>query len=241
MRLPQALAIWLLLCQFLSAQTVTVQSFEAIAAKAVKVEQLTDVVAVILTDRQPGVRTGAYLQVSSPKKWATPLLDGIEITQTKTPGEWILFAPAGKYRLLLAEFDNETGPRYTYHDLVIGKATPEPDEPDEPTDPPSGDYAALTAISKSTADKLNDPSTRKALVSAYTAALSTIAGKPYDDARIAITAARRAALNAREANSLMVDWNSWLKAVDAELAKVVPAGDAAKYAEAIRAIVKGLE
>ncbi len=38
-----------------------------------QVEPLTDSVAVILTDRDPGVRTGAYLRIESDAKWATPL------------------------------------------------------------------------------------------------------------------------------------------------------------------------
>lgn len=218
-------------------QSIAVQSFDAQIAKAVKIEQLTDSVAVILTDKIAN-RTGAYLQVSSTKKWATPVYDGIEITQTKTPGEWIMFAPAGKYRVLLAEFDPETGPRYTYHDVVIGKGEP-PTKPDEPP-PPSGDFQAITATAKSVADQLNDPPTRQALATAYKSALATIAGKSYEDSRATIVAARFAVLNARKGNSLNVDWNSWLKAVDAEMTKVVPAGDAMKYQAAISAIIAGL-
>jgi hypothetical protein len=216
-------------------QTIKVDAFDALLAKSVKVEQLTDSVAVILTDSM-GSRTGAYLQVESDKKWATPVYDGIDITQTKTPGQWLMFAPAGKYRVLLAEFDPETGPRYTYHDVLIGKGDP----PVDPDDPPSGDYASLTKVSKDAADKLNDPATRAALVSAYRMALTTIVGKPYDDARITIMGARRAVMQARPEASLMVEWNNWLKAVDAELVKVAPPGDAAKYAKAIEAIIKGL-
>lgn len=218
-------------------QSIKVDAFDALLAKSVKVEQLTDSVAVILTDSM-GSRTGAYLQVESDKKWATPVYDGIDITQTKTPGQWLMFAPAGKYRVLLAEFDPETGPRYTYHDVLIGKGKP-PVDPDDPP-PSSGDYAALTKVSKESADKLNDPATRAALASAYRSALSTSTGKPYDDIRISIMGARRAVMQARPEASLLIDWNIWLKAVDAELGKVAPAGDSVRYVAAIEAIIKGL-
>lgn len=217
------------------AQSIAVQSFDALLAKSVKIEQLPDSVAVILTD-SVGSKTGAYLQVSSTKKWATPVYDGIDITETKNPGEWIMFAQPGKYRVLLAEFDPETGPRYTYHDVVIGKGTKPPDPPQ----PPTGDFATLTKVAKEAADKLNDPPTRAALASAYKSVQSTIPGKSYEDARVAVVAARFAVLNARKGESLTVDWNSWLKAVDVEITKLVPVGDAAKYQAAIGAIIAGL-
>lgn len=229
------IALWLI-TQTAFAQSIAVTAFEAQLAKSIKVEQLTDSVAVIFSDKI-GTKTGAYLQVTSDKKWATPVYDGIEITQTKNPGEWIMFAPGGKYRVLLAEFDPETGPRYTYHDVVIGKPSV-PDVP--PTDPPSSDFSSLTKVAKEAADKLNDPPTRDQLVFAYKAALTSMAGKPYDDARAAVTTARFAVLNARKGASRDVDWKSWLQAVDAELVKSVPAGNADKYRGAIEAIIKGL-
>lgn len=218
-------------------QTVVVKPFEAIEAKSVQVEQLTDTVAVMLEDPKPGVRTGAYLTVGSDYKWAIPSYDGLEFKATARPGEWITFAPSGKYRILLGEFDPERGPRLTYHDLVI----PGNVEPPPPPPPPAGDMMSLTKVAREAADKVGDPPTRAALASAYKAALTTSAGKPYDDARVSVTAARFAVLNARKGDSLKADWNTWLKAVDTELVKVAPAGDAAKYAAAIEAIVKGLE
>lgn len=226
-----------LITQTAFAQSIAVKSFDALMAKSVQIEQLSDSVAVILHE-PTGSKTGAYLQITSDAKWATPVYDGLEFTRTKAPGEWIVFAPAAKYRVLLAEFDPETGPKYTYHDVIIGKGTTPPPPPDPP---PTGDFAQLTKVAKEAADKLNDAPTRAALASAYKSALGTIAGKSYDDARVAITAARFAVLNARKGASLQVDWNSWLKTIDVELAKVAPAGDAAKYAQGIGAIVKGLE
>ena len=240
MRSILALALCLL-ANSLFGQSIAVQSFEAQLAKSVKIEQLNDSVAVILTEKI-GSRTGAYLQVTSDKKWATPVLDGIEITQTKTPGEWIMFAPAGRYRVLLAEFDPETGPRYTYHDAVITGSIVQPDKPTEPDkpDPPAGDFSSLTAVAKTAADALKDPATKAALAKAYRAVLPLLSGKSYSESIEVVQQARRMVLiPAMRGNP--AQWNDWLKAVDAELLKLVPAGDAQLYRLAIEAVAKGLE
>lgn len=236
MRLPQVIAIWLLFCQFACSQTVTVKSFEAITAKSAQLLSMPDSVAVILTERQPGLKTGAFINVASDRKWATPVLDGIDISETEKPGEWLMFAAPGKYRILLAEVDPELRPRYSWHDVIVDKPAGQP-----PTDlPPTGDFAALTQATKEAADKLNDQKTREALATAYKATLAQIEGKTYAEATEAVQRARRFVLLAHmKGNS--ADWNGWLKAVDAELGKVVPAGDAAKYVQAVAAIVKGLE
>lgn len=238
----KALAIVALLALTSLGQTIEVKPFEALVAKSVKVEQLTDSVAVIL-DGTPIKQTGAYLRVASDKKWATPILDGVTITQTATPGEWILFTKPGIYRLLLAEFDAETGPRYSYHDLIIGGSTepdpkPEPD-PDNPVDPPVGDYAELVNVAKSIADSLNDPKTRAALATAYRGA--NIPSLSYEDTVNAVKNARRLVLSARQGESRNKDWSAWLNAVDMELKKIVQPGDKAAYANALQAIVKALE
>lgn len=229
----------MLALQSFAQTTLEVKPFnDAILAKSVRVEQLAESVAVILTERQAGLASGAYLQITSSAKWATPLLDGINITQTKLPGEWLLFAPTGKYRILLAEFDPETGPRYTYHDLVILK--PGPVEPEPPTEPPAGDFTALQQVARDVATKLNDPKTRNALAVAYKSTLTGMPGKTYEQAVASVKAARSFALSARQGESRMVNWNQWLTAVDVELVKVVSAGDAAQYSKAIAAIADAL-
>lgn len=233
-----AILLLLLAPTLANAQTVLVKSFEAIEAKSAQLLTMPESVAVILTERQPGVKTGAFLNVSSDRKWATPVYDGIDIKETEKPGEWIMFAPPGKYRVLLAEVDPELRPRYSWHNVVIDKPSQPPTEPTDP--PPTGDFAALTKIAKESADALNDPKTRAALASGYKATLTLIAGKPYDEAIDTVQKARRMVLQANMRGS-SADWNGWLKAVDAELGKVVPAGDAAKYVQAVEAIAKGLE
>lgn len=223
------------------AQSIDVKPFSADLAKSVKVEQLPDSVAVIFTDRI-GTKTGAYLQVTSEKKWATPLLDGVEITQTKQPGEWILFAPPGRYRVLLAEFDPETGPKYTYHTVLIeGKKPDDPQDPVDPPPPPVGDFAGLKQVAKQTADAINDPPTRTALAAAYRAAMAGSPNQSYDQMIASVTAARSQALRARDRDSTRTkDWSVWLNAVDVELRKAVKPGDASAYQSALKAIVEAL-
>ena len=223
-------------------QSIEVKPFVADLAKSVKVEQLPESVAVIFTDRI-GTRAGAYLQVTSEKKWATPLLDGVEITQTKIPGEWILFAAPGRYRVLLAEFDPETGPKYTYHTVVIeGKKPEDPQDPVDPPPPPIGDFAAIKQVAKQAADAMNDPTTRAALLAVYRSAVANSDGKSYDEMLAAVTSARAAALRVRERESTRTkEWAVWLGAVDVELKKAVKPGDVAAYIEALKAIVAGLQ
>jgi hypothetical protein len=241
MRPLTTLCIYLLLAATSIAQSITVTPFEGIVAKSVKVEQLTDSVVVILTDRQAGTKTGAYLQIESDKKWATPLLDGVTISQTKTAGEWILFANPGKYRLLLAEFDPDTGPRYSFHDLVIPGATKPDPKPDDPVPPPTGDFAELQSVAKRVAAELNDPKTRNALSAAYKSTLPAMQNRTYEQNVAAVKSARNFVLSSRLGSSRMVDWNQWLLAVDVELQKVVRAGDNAAYATAIDAIATALQ
>jgi hypothetical protein len=237
MRPLTTLCIYLLFAATSFAQSITVAPFEGIVAKSVKVEQLADSVVVILTDRQSGTKTGAYVQVESDKKWATPLLDGVTITKTDVDGQWILFHAPGKYRILLAEFDPDTGPRYTYHDLVIPDATqPEPDNPQ----PPSGDFAALQETAKKVAAELNDPKTRNALAVAYRSTLAGMPTRTYEQNVAAVRAARSLALSARQGDSRLINWDRFLVAVDAELQKVVTPGDNAAYAKAIEAVATGL-
>ena len=245
MRIPQFIAIWLLLCQFAFGQfdlSVEVSQVEAITAKAARTEPLPDRVAVFLTERDPGSKSGIVVRVNTNAKWVTLYVQGQSIVKSKAvETDWILLAPAGKYTVLIAQSDPEKGLALEGRDVEIkGTSTPPVDPPIDP--PPTGDFASLTKAAKDAADRLNDPPTRAALANAYSAALTAIAGKPYDDARRTVVMARQAALNARKGPSRLVDWQTnFLQVVDAELTKVVPAGDAAKYAMAVDAIVKGLQ
>lgn len=238
------IALVLLTHAVASAQLkVEVKPFEAIKAKSAQVLELQDSVAVILEEREAGVKTGAELTITSNVKWPTPWLDkvGTTLDQSKTdPSKWILFAPPGVHRVTVVEFDPERGPKFTGVDVTVlpPKDAPKPD-PGNP--PPTGDYAALIAVVDAEADKTNDPTTRATLAAAYKAAIVGWGSKTYTEVRAAVTTSRWAVLNAREGSSENADWDTWRLAVDKELGKVVPPGDTAKYAEAISAIVKGLE
>lgn len=237
---PFATLFLVALCalQSLGQATVEVTPFDAIRAKAVKVEQLADSVAVILTDREPGTKSGAYIKVTSKEKWATPLIDGVNITRTELPGEWVLFAPAGKYRLLLIEFNPETGPSYSYHNVTTG-LIPGPVDPGPVDPPPAGDFTSLRKVVKDSADRIADPRSRAALIAAYTTTVQSNV-KVYEELVAMTKANRRAALQLRLGDSRAKDWSIWLASVDAELAKVVTPGDSAAYIAALKAIIESL-
>lgn len=234
----------LFLCSSALAQVkVDVESFSAITAKSAQVESLPDRVAVFLTDRDAGERTGAFLKITSTSKWATPFLDSVEFTESSAvPGRWIMFAKPGKYRVTIIEFDPERGPKFTGVEVVVNGPTGPPVDPpvDPPADPPVGDFAALTKLADEAADKLADPEVRKVLAAAYQSALETIQAKslPYDQAVLAVQMARFAALSTMP---ITKDWNGvLLKPIGVELGKVVKAGDVKAYTLAIAAIQKGL-
>jgi hypothetical protein len=236
--------ILLLLCSAAIAQVkVEVEPFPpgVMTAKSVQVEQLADRVAVFLTDRDAGERTGAFLKITSTSKWATPFLDSVEFSESTTvPGRWMMFAKPGKYRVTIIEFDPERGPKFTGVEVVVnGPTGPPPVDP--PVDPPVGDFSSLTKFADDAADKLADPEVRKVLAEAYKSALETIQSKalPYDQALLAVQMARFAALSSMP---MTKDWNGvLLKPIGIELGKLVKAGDVKAYTQAIAAIQKGLE
>ena len=235
----KALGLVAILATFSLGQSIEVAQFEAITAKAVKVEQLGDSVAVLLTDRDPGSKTGAILKVNSEKRWATPLLDGKNITESSVKGEWLLFADPGSYRVMLIEFDPERGPSFSYHQVVIkGAAVPDPVTP-VPPQPPTG-FDELQKVAKAVADQLSDPKTRNSLAVAYRTALDGSAGKSYDEVVSAVKSSREFALRARLGESRLKDWDAWRQAVDSELVRAVKPGDVVSYVAAVRAIIDAL-
>jgi hypothetical protein len=237
--------IWVLLlvCSSALAQVkVEVEPFppNVITAKSVQVEPLVDRVAVFLTDRDVGERTGAFLEITSTSKWATPFLDSVEFSESSTvPGRWMMFAKPGKYRVTIIEFDPERGPKFTGVEVVVGGSVPPVDPPIDP--PPTGDFKSLENLADELADKLSDSEVRKVLAGAYKSALETIASKslPYDQAVATVGMARFAALSSMP---MTKDWNGVvLKPIGIELGKLVKTGDLAGYVKAIASIKTGLE
>lgn len=239
------LIIFVLLCSSALAQVkVDVAPFLAITAKSAKVEPLDDKVAVFLTERDPGERTGAFLTITSQMKWATPYLDTVEFKKTTQPSQWMMFAKPGKYRVTIIEFDPELGPMFSGIDVVIpGTITQPPIDP-PPVDPPptpTPDFVALQKLSDELADKLADPSIRKVLGEAYGTALKEITAKAldYDQAVVTVAVSRFAALSTQP---MTKDWNGvFLKPIGLEVGKLVKVGDISAYFKAITAIKLGLE
>lgn len=222
-----------------SAQvTVDTEQFVAIFAKSARLEPLQEKVAVFLTEREDGERTGAFLSIKSTSKWATPYIDNDDVSITaiaKIPGSWLMFAKPGKYKITIIEFDPERGPNFSKIEVTIKGSIVVPPPP-----PPEGNFTAITKAAKDNADRLNDPPTRVALKSAYTITVPLLAGKTYDECKMLVTAARFGAFNARTGTSRDVNWESWKLAVDVELIKVVSPGETEKYIQAILAIISGL-
>lgn len=241
MRILNTLVLLCLLsCQVVAQLKVDAEQFIAITAKSARTEPLSDRVAVFLHERDAGEKTGVFLTITSSAKWATPYThdSAVQLAPSKVnPGSWLMFAVPGKYKILVIEFDPISGPIFNNVDVTVGTSPP-PIAP--PITPPPGDFTEVTQASKDNADRLNDPPTRIALKAAYGLTIPLMNGKTYDECKTLVTAARFGAFNARAGASRDVDWESWKKAVDAELVKFVKVGDVAKYTQAIEAIVEGL-
>jgi hypothetical protein len=236
----KSILILLMLTAFAQAEitTFTVAPFSAIIAKSAKIEQRTTDVAVFLTERVAGEQSGVFLTIASDWKFVTPYIDvvGVKIEPSKTTKSMFnMYAPPGKYKILLVESDPEKGLIFSNREVVVGTPTV--------TDPPvvvPGDFAALIKATKDNATRLNDPKTRAELKAAYSDVMPLIVGKSYDECKSSIVAARFFVFNSRQGLSRLVDWDSWRVAVDAELVKVVKVGDTAGYIKAMSAIINAL-
>lgn len=245
---------FLLLCLFASPAFAQVfehklemRQISAITAKSASIESLSDTVAVFLVDRI-GEQQGLEIEFATSAKFCTVRVADSgyvqqKITKSKLrPNVWFVLGKPGKYFVTIIESDPEKGLDFVDDSFVVtGKDTPvvEPDKPD-PDKPPVG-FESLVKVSKESADKLNDPATQKGLFDGYKSALAATENKTFEETKLAVTAARFAVLNARKDASRDVHWDQWRLAVDAELTKLVPAGDVVKYRLAINAVIEGLK
>jgi hypothetical protein len=245
---------FLLLCLF--ASTSFAQVFEhkldirqvsAINAKSASIESLNDTIAVFLVDRI-GEQQGLEIEFATSAKFCTVRVADAghvqqKVTKSKTrPNIWFVLGKPGKYFITIIESDPEKGLDFIDDSfVVVAKDTPvvDPDKPD-PDEPQVG-FESLVKVSKDSADKLNDPATRKGLFDGYKSALATTENKTFEETKLAVTAARFAVLNARKDASREVPWDQWRLAVDAEMAKLVPIGDVTKYRLAINSVAEGLK
>lgn len=222
---------------------VDTEQFTAILAKSARIEPLTDRVAVFLTERDAGERTGAFLNISTRVKWVAPYSENPAVSLTRssvTPERWMMFAVPGKYRILIIEFDPETGLKLSNIEVTIGPVVVPPPVVPPPVIVPPGDFANVAKASKDNADRLNDPPTRTALKAAYQMAIDGMSGKTFDECRSMAIASRFAVFNARQGPSRNVDWESWKNAVDVELVRLVRPGETGKYIQAMLAVIAGL-
>ena len=223
------------------------QQVSAITAKSASIESLNDTIAVFLVDRI-GEQQGIEIAFETSAKFCTVRVADSGYVQQKVtksklrPNIWFVLGKPGKYFVTIIESDPEKGLDFIDESFVIsGKdTTPDPDKPDEPDKPQVG-FESLAKVSKESADKLNDPATRKSLFDGYKSALITTENKTFEETKLAVTAARFAVLNSRKDASREVPWDQWRIVVDAELTKLVPIGDVTKYRLAINAVADGLK
>jgi len=233
------LILLLLTSPLFAQEEMKLKQVSALIADSVTVEELADKVAVFLPEKVER-KLGIEITLNTDAKNAAILILDSKVkpyqaNKASKPNIWYSFVDAGKYTVVY----NSPEKGFIVGTIDVGQVPEDPDDPPD-TDPPAGDFSALVKAAKTVADELKDEQTRLALASAYSSAANLIAGKDYKDSTTIVAAARFAVLNARKGPSRAVDWNRWLKAVDAELVKVVPAGDAVKYKQSIEAIVSGL-
>jgi hypothetical protein len=238
---------FLLLCLFASTSfaqvfehKLDVRQVSAITAKSASIESLNDTIAVFLVDRI-GEQQGLEIEFATSAKFCTIRVADAghvqqKVTKSKTrPNIWFVLGKPGKYFITIIESDPEKGLDFIDDSfVVVAKDKPDPDEPQV-------GFESLVKVSKDSADKLNDPATRKGLFDGYKSALTATENKTFEETKLAVTAARFAVLNARKDASRDIPWDQWRLAVDAELAKIVPIGDVGKYRLAINAVTEGLK
>lgn len=243
------LLLWLFLSASLVADgpfttTIETQSVEAITAKAASVEPLSDRVAVILIEADEGKRHGISIQVTTDAKFVTVRarqVGGARVTVRQSQsGRYLLFGAPGKYELEVASYDPEKGIGFDDYEVVIqGPVAPVPPKPDQPTPPPVNGFERVREVTKLESGKLNDPATAKLLSTAYRNAVAMMAGKSFEDCKTIAIAARRAALQARQGKSRLIDWNTFLYQVEGEVLKVATTADA--YRAALVVISEALD
>lgn len=200
--------------------TVDLVQAEVITGKSASIESLPEKVAVFITEADPGSSQSLSIHVNTDAKFhivTAQVVNGsrVQVSKKQNGDHYFLGSP-GKYEIMVITFDPETGPGINYFEGEI-----KPSSGTDPPPPPPGDFDTLRKVAKEKAIALNDPPTARALSIAYKNATQQMAGKTYAESKDIAIAARRAVLVARKGQSLFVDWNSFLFAVDVELSKVV--------------------
>lgn len=219
------------------AMDVTVSSVSYLRADAAEIIKEPSSTLIVAEGLKPGTEYAAKLRVSNqdndyievyPEKNPFPP----KVIEPYKPGEYLI--PGKRGEVFNVSVRSKTG-RPIWLVVTIGGGAPtEPEQPGEPLPELSG----LAKVSYEQAAKLSDPKTAASLAAAFRAVVTTVpVDKPLADAVFEAKKARELVLLNRQGN---VNWNAWLTAIDAELAKL-KIKTTADYLKALSAIAGGLE
>lgn len=187
-------------------------------------------------------------------KWVKP--EGLQTLQVGCSllDTQVVFATTkpGAYKFMLIVADKEARIDYVEHTVTIGGTVqPPPVDPGDPIKPPPVDpsptkWTSLQNASKTSADRMNDSSTRSKLKAAIAAVALDIAGRcelgqcpTVEAAKDQVKRSIEQTLLARTGQSAQLDWTQWRKANQAELDRLGIV-DCKDYLAAVRAIGSGL-
>jgi hypothetical protein len=216
---------------------VTVTSVSYLKADSAELIKEPSSTLIVAEGLKPGTEYAAKLKVTNQDN------DFIEVFPEKNPfppkviepfkpGEYLI--PGKRGDVFNVSVRGRTG-RPVW--LVVTIAGAGPVEPEKPTEP-LPELSGLSKVSFEQAAKLNDAKTASLLAAAFRAVVTTVpVDKPLPDAVFEAKKARELVLLNRQGN---VNWNAWLTAIDAELAKL-KIKTTADYLKALSAIAGGLE
>jgi len=186
-------------------------------------------------------------------KWVKP--EGLQTLQVGCSllDTQVVFATTkpGVYKFMLIVADKEARIDYVEHTVTIGGSVkPPPVDPGDPIKPPVDPsptkWANLQSISKATADRMVDASTRSKLKASIAATVLDLEGRcaagqcpTLDAAKDAVRKSIEQTLLSRTGSSALIDWTQWRKANQAELDKLGVV-DVVDYLAAAKAISSGL-
>lgn len=218
------------------AMDVTVSSVSYLRADAAEIIKEPSATLIVAEGLKPGTEYAAKLRVSNQDN------DYIEVYPERNPfppkviepfkpGEYLI--PGKRGDVFNVSVRTKSG-RPVWLVVTIGGGQTEPEQPGQPLPELTG----LSKIAFEQAAKLNDPKTASSLAAAFRVVVTTVpVDKPLADAVFEAKKARELVLLNRQGK---VNWNAWLTAIDAELAKL-KIKTTADYLKALSAIAGGLE
>lgn len=215
---------------------VTVTSVSYLKADAAELIKEPNATLIVAEGLKPGQEYAAKLKVTNQEN------DFIEVFPEKNPfppkviepfkpGEYLI--PGKRGEVFNVSVRGKTGRPIWLVVTIGGGGATEPEQPTEPLPELSG----LAKVAAEQAVKVGDPKTAAALGAAFRQVATTVpVDKPLADAVFEARKAREIVLLNRQGNA---NWNVWLTAIDAELAKL-KIKTTADYLKALIAISDGL-